>query len=191
MGKYRISGNIRASKLASEGLLQAGLTKSPGTLVVGVFGVLLQQALIRIALDVGGEAGPLFLVDQVHDESAELGRVLNLVLGLAENEPQHTRPLAEFRQSVTVMRFQLVALQLQQRVPTESLRNGRRLIERRLRLLVCHFQEEQKRELLDVVAVRQAIIAQDVAVVPEFLNEGVGVGHGFFNRGWRGWGRRH
>jgi hypothetical protein len=30
--------------------------------------------------------------------------------------------------------------------------------------------------LLDIVAIRQAVIPQDVAVVPEFLNEGVG-GH--------------
>ena len=147
------------------------MTKSPGTLVVGVFGVLPQQTFVGVALDVGGEAGPLFLVDQVHDKSAELGRVPDLVLDLAENQTQHSRSLAEFSQGVTIMSFQLVALQLQQRISTEHFGNGRRLIERRLRLLVRHFQEEQKRELLDVVAVRQTVIPQDVAVVPKFLDE--------------------
>ena len=33
-----------------------------------VLGVLLEQALVGVALDVGGEAGPFFLVDQVDDE---------------------------------------------------------------------------------------------------------------------------
>jgi len=42
-------------------------------------------------------------------------------------------------------------------------------------LLVRHFQEQQKRELLDLVAVGQPVIAQDVAVVPELLDEGGGL----------------
>ena len=81
------------------------------------------------------------------------------------------------------MGFQFIALQLQQRIPSESFGNRRCLIERRLRLLVRHFQEEQKRKLLYVGAVRQTVIAKDVAIVPEFLNEGVRIGHGVFDRG--------
>ena len=46
-------------------------------------------------------------------------------------------------------------------------------VERRLRLLVRHLQEQQVGELLDVVAVRQPVVAQDVAVVPEPLDEAV------------------
>jgi hypothetical protein len=51
-----------------------------------VLGVLLQQAFIGIALHIGGEAGPLLLVDQVHDQPPQFGRVLDLVLRLAEPE---------------------------------------------------------------------------------------------------------
>jgi hypothetical protein len=37
--------------------------------------------------------------------------------------------------------------------------------------LVGHLQEQQIGELLDVVAIAHAVVAQDVAVVPEFLND--------------------
>ena len=43
-------------------------------------GVLLQQALVGVALHVGAHRHPGFLVDQVHDQSPQLGRVLELVL---------------------------------------------------------------------------------------------------------------
>ena len=77
-----------------------------------VLGVLLQQPLVGVALHVGGEAGPLLLVDQVHDEAAELGRVLDFVLRLAEDDAEHARPLAEFLQRMAVMNLQIVAIQL-------------------------------------------------------------------------------
>src|SRR5262249_38723902 len=38
-------------------------------------------------------------------------------------------------------------------------------------LLIRHLQEEQERDLLDVVAVVDAIVAQGVAEPPEFLND--------------------
>ena len=43
-------------------------------------------------------------------------------------------------------------------------------------LLVVHLEEEQVGELFDVVAVRHAVVAQDVAVVPEALDDGGGPG---------------
>ena len=52
---------------------------------------------------------------------------------------------------------------------------GDRLLNGGLALLVRHFQEQQKRQLLDVIAVGQPVIPQDVAVVPEFLDELLGV----------------
>ena len=74
--------------------------------------------------------------------------------------------------------FQLVAILGQQRRPILALGNGRGLVERRPGLLIRHFQEQQKRQLLDVIAVGQAVIAKDVAVVPELGNECRGVvGH--------------
>ena len=75
-----------------------------------VLGVLLQQPLVSVALHIGGEAGPLLLVNQVHDEPAQLGRVLDLVLRLAENDAEHARPLAEFLQRMAIMNFQIVAI---------------------------------------------------------------------------------
>ncbi len=58
-----------------------------------VLGVLLQQALIGVPLHVGGKAGPLFLVNQVHDEPAQLGRVLDFILRLAKNDAEEAVPL--------------------------------------------------------------------------------------------------
>ena len=66
--------------------------------------------LVGVALDVGGEAGPLFLVDQVHDQPAQFGRVLDLVLGLAENDPEHAGFFAERVEDMPVMRLQFVAV---------------------------------------------------------------------------------
>jgi len=142
-----------------------------------VLGVLLQEALVGVALDIGGEAGPLFLVDQVHDEAAELGRVLDLVLRLAEDDAEHARALAELLQHVAVMDLQLVAVLGQQGGPVLALGDGGGLVERRTRLLVRHFQEQEEGQLLDVIAVGQTVIPQDAAVVPEFLNECGWVGH--------------
>jgi hypothetical protein len=34
----------------------------------------------------------------------------------------------------------------------------------------CHLEEEQVGELLDVVAVGEAVVAEDIAVVPELLD---------------------
>ena len=45
------------------------------------------------------------------------------------------------------------------------------------RLLVRHLQEEQEGQLLNVIAIRQAIIAQDGAVVPELGYKGGAIGH--------------
>jgi hypothetical protein len=37
--------------------------------------------------------------------------------------------------------------------------------------LVVHFEEEEIGELLDVIAVRDAVIAEKIAVVPDFGDE--------------------
>ncbi len=62
-----------------------------------VLGVPLQQALVGVALHVGRHREPVLLADQLDDELAELGRVLDLVLGLAEDEAEHPALLAELR----------------------------------------------------------------------------------------------
>jgi hypothetical protein len=116
-------------------------------------------------------------LSKVHDQSTQLGRILNLVLRLAEDHPKHARPFAEFFEGLAVVSFEIVAIQLQQRIPAESLWDGGRFVEGRLRLLVGHLQEEQERQLLDVIAIGQAVVAEDIAVVPELLDQGGGVGH--------------
>ena len=142
-----------------------------------VFGVLLQEPFVGVALHVGAQAGPLLLVDKIYDQAPQLGRVLDFILGFAKDRSEHAGTFAQFFEGMAVVNFEIVAIQLDQRFPTESFRNGTWLVERRLRLLIRHFQEQQIGQLLHVVAIRQAIIPEDVAVVPKFLNELLGMRH--------------
>jgi hypothetical protein len=81
-----------------------------------VLGVLLQQPLVSISLHVGGQGRPRIarpgsgLVNQVHDEPAELGRVLDFVLRLAEDDAQHALLFAERFEHMPVMRLQFIAV---------------------------------------------------------------------------------
>lgn len=67
--------------------------------------------------------------------------------------------------------FLFVAVAGQEAGPGEALGDGRRFIEQRAGLLIGHFEEEQERELFDVVTVGEAVIPKDVALVPEFVDE--------------------
>ncbi len=117
----------------------------------------------------------LLLVNQVHDEPAELGRVLDLVLRLAEDDAEHALLFAERFKHMPVMRLQLIPVARQQTGPGELLGHGGRLVERRTRLLIRHLEEQQKRQLLHIIAVGQTVIAENVAVIPELLDELGGV----------------
>ena len=75
------------------------------------------------------------------------------------------------------MDLQLVAVAVEQDCPVETVGNDGGSVERRLRLLVGHLQEQQVGQLLDVVAVREAVVAEDVAVVPELRDERARVVH--------------
>ena len=141
--------------------------------------VLLQQTFISVALHIGGQRSPLFFIDQIDDQPPELRRVLDLVLRLAEDDAEHALLFAERLQQMAIMNFQLVAVLGEQAGPVEAFGNGRPFVEWRPALLVRHLEKQQKRQLLDVIAIRQPVIAQDVAVVPEFLDELGGlVSHG-------------
>ncbi len=70
------------------------------------------------------------------------------------------------------MMFERDAIQFHQARPVVSLGDDGWMIVGRLRALVRHFEEQQKSELLYVIAVRKTVIAQDVAVVPKFVDEG-------------------
>ena len=54
-----------------------------------VFCVLLEESFVDVTFDVGVENGPGFFVDEVGDEAFEFGGVLDFVLGLAEDGPEH------------------------------------------------------------------------------------------------------
>jgi hypothetical protein len=53
------------------------------------------------------------------------------------------------------------------------------LSERRLGLFIRHLEEQQVGELLDVIAVADPVIPQDVAVIPHALDDGGGFGGHF------------
>jgi len=124
------------------------------------------------------EAGPLLFIYEVHDEPAELGRVLDFVLRLAEDHTQHSTLFTQLNQDVAVLAVKVFAVQVFEAVPAQVLGDDGGFAVRRFGLLVRHFQEEQEGELFDVVTVREAVIAEEIAVVPEFLDDSVG-GHKF------------
>jgi hypothetical protein len=74
-----------------------------------VFRVLLEQPLVGIALYVRVERHPALPVDQVDDQPAQLRRILNAVLRLAEHDAEHARTAAELGQEVAVVHLELVA----------------------------------------------------------------------------------
>ena len=148
---------------------------------LGVLRVLFQQTFVGIALHIHTQCRPVLGVDQVHHQAAQLGWILKLVLGLAEDQTQRALVLPQRFERVAVVVEELIAILGQQRGPGIGAGDDAGLAVRRLRALVGHFQEQQVSELLDIVAVAHAVIAQDVAVVPEFLDQGGGV-HGVLRR---------
>ncbi len=74
------------------------------------------------------------------------------------------------------MRVKIVAVEAFEALPVEGARDKDGTIGKELLPFVGHLEEEQECELLDVVLIQEAVIAEDVAVVPEFLNDGV-AGH--------------
>src|SRR5690606_10527153 len=145
-----------------------------------VLGVALEQALVGVALDVDPDHPPRLAVDEVADQPAELGRVADLVLGLAEDQAEQAVLLAEELEGLAVVLLERLAVLGCQRLPVVALGHGRRPLPRRRRVLVGHLQEQQIGELLGVVAVGQAVVTQDVAVGPELVDEVGGVAHGVY-----------
>ena len=112
---------------------------------------------------------PVFAVDEA-DQALEFGRVLDAVLRLAKYGGYETASLAQLGQNLTIVAFQVIAVQVDQAGPTVGVRNGGRVAN--FAPLVVHFEEKEVRKLLNVVAVGEAVVAQDGAVVPEALHNG-------------------
>ena len=72
------------------------------------------------------------------------------------------------------MSFEFFSLRLQQAGSIESFGHDLFVV-RRLRLLVGHFQKEQKRNLLSVGHVRKPIIPQHMREIPGFVEDFLGV----------------
>ncbi len=89
-----------------------------------------------------------------------------------EDDPEDPRLVAQFVKDLTVLGLELVAVPAPPGLPSRGRSVRWQSVEGRLRLLVRHLEEEKVRELLDVVAIREAIIAQDVAVAPQLLDQG-------------------
>lgn len=70
---------------------------------------------------------------------------------------------------------QRIAIPGQQRGPGIGGWDGAGLVVGRAAALVRLLEEQQVAELFDVVAIAQPVVAKDVAVVPELLDEGGGV----------------
>ena len=144
---------------------------------LGILRVLFEQAFVDLTLDVNIQPDPGFAIYQF-DQAAQFGGILDFVLRLAEDDGNQPRALTQPREDGAVMRFEIVAIQTLQTRPVVFFGNGALPAEHGCVFRV-HFQEQQVGELLDVVAIGHAVVAQDVAVVPKALNDGGGWGvHG-------------
>jgi hypothetical protein len=137
----------------------------------GILRVLFEQALVDVALDVGAERAPRFLIDEIDDEAAQVGGVLDLVLGFAEDDAEDAGLFAEVFEGVAVMSFERQAVHFDEAGPVVIFGDGGLVLVGRAGALVVHLEEEKISELLDVVAVGDPVIAEEVAVVPDFVDE--------------------
>src|SRR5690606_9360051 len=95
-----------------------------------------------------------------------LGRIRQLVLRLAEDGADQAVHPGQRLQGSAVLALQRLAVVLHQRGPVPLGRN-RRFLAQVLGALLVHLQEQQVGDLLDVVAVGNALVAQHVRVVPD------------------------
>ena len=102
----------------------------------------------------------------------ELGGVLDLVLRLAEDDAEHgLRRRCRGSSACRVVGFEGVAVEGDEAGPVVPGGNEGGLVVGRLRPLVGHLEEEQVGQLLDVIAVGEAVVTEEVAVVPELLDK--------------------
>lgn len=130
-------------------------------------GSFLQQAFECSALHINIHSGPLLFVDH-RDDPLEVDRVVEARRGLSKHITKEATCFTKLSQDVRIMVGQRRARLRLETFPSAAFGNGSIT-------LLCHFQEQQIRELLDVIAVINAVMAEGVAKAPEFLND---VGHG-------------
>ena len=94
------------------------------------------------------------------DQAAERGGVLDILPRLFEDRPEHPGLAAQFIENLAVVSFEFFAIALQQAGPAEFGGDDRFAVVRRPRLLVGHFQKEQKSDLLGISHVGKPIITK-------------------------------
>ena len=148
-----------------------------------VLGVAFQQTLVDVALDVGVEHHPMRAVDHV-DQPEELGRIVDLVLRLGEDLPQHPSLLAEPAEERNVMRFELRTAAAGEAGPVVAFGNADVAVVGRPGVFVGHLEEDQVGQLLEVIAVADAVVTQRGTEAPDFGDDGGGV-HSVASLSWR------
>src|ERR1017187_2066667 len=148
---------------------------------LGVLGVLFEQAFVDVAFHVGAESAPGFLIDEIDDQPAQVGGILDLVLSFPEDDAEDARLLAEIFERVAVVPLERQPVQFDQAGPVVIFGDGRFAFVRRAGPLVVHFEEQKIGELLDVIAIGDPVIAQQVAVVPDFVDQ---IGSGGRHQAW-------
>ncbi|VVB62827.1 Uncharacterised protein [uncultured archaeon] len=78
---------------------------------------------------------------------------------------------------MAVLLFQLCSFFREEALPVQAPGYGGWLANWWLGLLIGHLQEEEVGELLQVVAVAHAVVSEDMAVVPDPLDDGGFFGH--------------
>lgn len=140
-----------------------------------VLGVFLEQSLVDVAFNVGAHRHPVRLVDHL-DDPRELGGILDLVLRLREDLPEHPGLVRQLAQHGHVMHLERRALENFQRRPGETGGDADLPAVRRPAVLVRHLEEDEIGELLQVIAVADPVVAQRGAEAPDFGDDGLG-GH--------------
>jgi hypothetical protein len=150
-GSQMVSPGLGAMQSTMAWISGRGVKYWPAPLLVSC-AFFLQQAFVGVAFDVRAHGRPVLAVDQVHHQAAQLGRVLELVLRLAEDQADGALLGAEALQRVAVVVEQLVTVFGQQRRPVKPFGNRAGLAPR-LAALVGHLEEQQVGKLFDIVAV--------------------------------------
>jgi hypothetical protein len=133
--------------------------------------VLLEQALVEVAQALGLRAVPIELVE-LGDQRRQRRRLLDERAGVAEDLLHQRRAVrAEVNQRQLVVLEAVGRGLLLEIVPAVAL--GDLLLGARL---LRHLEEEQVGELGDVLVVRDPVVLEDVAEVPELLDDVVGDG---------------
>ena len=156
--------------------LHHGADQGPGCEVLpcpalDILRVLLQELLIDDALDVGGHGNPPLPVDHLYD-TVEDGDVADLIDSPLEDLAQDAALLAELLQGGFILDFQLRAPQGVHIRPGVALGNARIPIIGRTGILIGHLQEQQIRQLLQIIAIGYPVIPQGIAHGPDFRYDG-------------------